>query len=77
MIQGCVDPLQGVYGEILHAHPATTPGIPGEDDNFTSFHPQLTQCLLVDNTLTGLEDIGVIAEVSQYHASVIEESIQH
>src|SRR5216683_1295390 len=77
MIQGCMDPHEGVYREILHAHPSTTPGVPGEDDNFTSFHPYLAQCLLVDNALTRLEDIGIIAKVSHYCASVVEESIQH
>jgi len=76
MIQGCVDPTQGIYGEILHTRPTTTPGIPGVDDNFFSFHPHLAQRLLVDNALAGLEDIGVIAEVSRYHAALIEEGIQ-
>ena len=77
MIQGCIDPSQGIYGEILHARPATTPGIPGADDNFTSFHPHLTQRLLIDNALAGLEDIGIITEVSCYRAALIEENIQH
>src|SRR6266851_10316970 len=76
MIQGCVDPSEGIYGEILHAHPATTPGVPGQDDNFTTFHPCLTQRLLVDNALAGLEDIGIIAEVSRYRATTIKEGIQ-
>jgi hypothetical protein len=76
-IQGCMSPSEGIYREILHARPTSTPGIPGEDDNFTIFHPCLTQRLLVDNALAGLEDISVIAEVSQYCAAVIEESAQH
>ena len=66
MTQGCVDPSQGVYGEILHVYPTTTPGILGQDDSFTTFHPCLAQCLLVDNALASLEDIGVIAKVSHY-----------
>src|SRR5216683_3178924 len=77
MIQGCVDPSQGIYGEVLHACTATTPGIPGQDDNFTTFHPHLSQHLFIDNTLASLKDIRVIAEVSHYRASVIEEGIQH
>ncbi len=76
MIQGCVDPSEGIYGEILHAHPANSPGVPGQDNNFATFHPHLTQHLLVDNALARLEDIGVIAKVSCYWAATIEEGIQ-
>src|SRR5216683_452472 len=77
IIQGCVDPSEGVYGEILCAYPTVTPRVPEEDDNFTSFHPCLAQCLLVDNALAGLKDIGIIAKVSCYRSSIVEESIQH
>ncbi len=74
---GCIDPSKGIYREILHTHPTTTPGVSGKDDNFISFHPCLAQHLLVENALTRLENIGVIAKVSHYCTSVVEESIQH
>ncbi len=77
MIQGCVDPSEGIYGEILHAWPASTPGVPGQDDNFATFHPCLTQRLVIDNALARLEDISVIAKVSRYRATTSKEGTQH
>jgi hypothetical protein len=75
-VQGCVEPHSTIYGNILHPRPAHTPADPVRDATFTMFHPHLTQCLLINNAITSLDDIGVVAKVARYRASHIEEHQQ-